>query len=236
MFISFVTTKRKNRHLRPQTPHAQWCLVCFKSLNKVNTLSELFHDDVLCQQCRRNLTIKPVKISFDDFVLYSLYPYTSAFQKLLIQYKDLYDEALYPIFLYPYKAQLIKFFSNKNIIAIPSHPNHHKQRGFNHVKRLFTEICETYPSPILTKSTTRFQARSGYLGRKENLFTLNHSPPPDVLLIDDMCTTGESLNQAHQLLSKHQSIPRCFTVGYHPLLLKQKSFQRWQLSKTSFLF
>ena len=159
--------------------------------------------------------------------MYSLYPYEAGFQKLLIQYKDLYDEALYPVFLFPHLDRVRRLLKDRSVVCIPSHPSHVEMRGFNHVERMLHDLNIT-PEPILSKISERHQARTPAKFRKERLFEVQDKQLGDCILIDDMCTTGESLRQAAELLKPHCEHLICFSVGYHPLLEHQVPSKSWR--------
>lgn len=192
---------------------------------KLEKAQDFFNpQDILCVSCRSKLIAKPVKITIDDFVVYALYPYEPTFQRLLIQYKDLFDEALAPIFLYPYRKQLRKWFKGKKVVPIPSHESHIQQRGFDHVPLMFASL-NLEVEEVLEKVSQRHQARSHFMQRHDLLFRLKKKIIGSVILIDDMCTTSESLRQAKTCLDRDVV---CFTIGYHPLLLKQYQTVPWR--------
>lgn len=204
--------------------------MCFKSLSAIDSLLDLVREkDVLCRECREKLLISPIQIEFDDFVLRSIYCYQDFFQKLLVQYKDLNDEALYPIFLYPTKEKLKKLFKGTKVVCIPSHVDHVAKRGFKQVELLLDGIVSE-SEPVLIKVSSRYQQKTKREERKEKLFEISYEFHfKKCILVDDMCTSGQSLSQAYELLRPYCEDLKCFSLGYHPLLIKQKPSKRWKL-------
>lgn len=206
---------------------SQQCLICFKPLLQVSHLRDLFEEqDVLCRDCRSTLVVDPIIIKMNDFDVYSIYPYEDSFQKILIQYKDLFDEALAPLFLNRYIKQLKPLIKSRQMVCIPSYPQHVKERGFHHVESMYKEVSRD-SLQLLSKVSSRHQAKMSLNKRTELLFQIKSNSPTSILLVDDMCTTGESLRQAYMLLTDHGHDVKCVSVGYHPLLKRQFPYKKW---------
>ncbi len=106
--------------------------------------------------------------------------------------------------------------SSITIIAVPLHPRRQRERGFNQAFRLAEIIAAElrlftgHPYPLLQSGLTRNiytkqQARLDKIARQSNLqeaFTWSASTPPPshVLLVDDVYTTGATLESAAQAL------------------------------------
>lgn len=210
-----------------KTSSSQQCLTCFKPLLQLSHLRELFKEkDVLCRDCRGELIVDPIIIKMNDFDIYSIYPYEDGFQKILIQYKDLFDEALAPLFLNLYLKQLKLLIKNRQMVCIPSYPQHVKERGFHHVELMYKEVSSD-TLQLLSKVSPRHQAKMSLDKRTDKLFQIKLKSPTSILLVDDMCTTGESLRQAHTLLTSQGHDVKCVSVGYHPLLRTQFPYKKW---------
>ena len=71
----------------------------------------LENDDPLCHRCRSNLNRVKFRMKFHGYKLYASYVYDDAFAKILVQYKECFDEALKTVFLYPFRWWfMIRFF------------------------------------------------------------------------------------------------------------------------------
>ena len=116
------------------------------------------------------------------------------------------------------------------IIPIPLHPRKEKQRGFNQAKLLAQEISNQfsflYNDTILTRiKNNPAQAQiDDYEKRKENVKNIFQLQPQcqeqirnqNIILIDDVITTGATLGEAAKLLKingAHKIIALCLAKG-----------------------
>ena len=76
------------------------CLWCHKSLRYGGSLADMFStNDCLCDECRQAMNFRPRIIKAGNLHVLSLYPYEGLVREMMIQYKEKYDEALFPVFL-----------------------------------------------------------------------------------------------------------------------------------------
>ena len=94
------------------------------------------------------------------------------------------------------------------IIPVPLHASRMRQRGYNQAQLIAQELAKNFKLPIhktliqrikKTQEQTQLNAES----RRRNLnnaFKLNTPPPKTVILIDDVVTTGSTVNEITGLL------------------------------------
>jgi len=105
-------------------------------------------------------------------------------------------------------------FQNFIIIPIPLHPDRLKERGFNQ-SELIAEILSKYTNAkIYTQSLKRIKATRSQVELKdmnarsknmENCFQLNNPEVvknKNIILVDDVFTTGSTMNEAVKVLKK----------------------------------
>nr|WP_290226719.1 ComF family protein [Trichocoleus desertorum] len=102
------------------------------------------------------------------------------------------------------------------VVPIPLHADKLKQRGYNQAELLAQSFCDHTGLPLQRQGLVRLRATEAQFGlsqaaRAENLaaaFALNPSvwrsqPQRSVLLLDDIYTTGATVQSAAQLLRSH---------------------------------
>ncbi|AFZ37391.1 phosphoribosyltransferase [Stanieria cyanosphaera PCC 7437] len=102
------------------------------------------------------------------------------------------------------------------VVPIPLHPNKQKIRGFNQAELIAQGFCQITSDRLFANALIRIKDTPALFGltplqRKQNLqdaFTLGRvwqqqQPQLPVLLIDDIYTTGTTVQQAANVLRKH---------------------------------
>ncbi len=200
--------------------------MCFKSKSYDSSIKQYFFGyEPLCQKCRNHLRVFNKTILLNGIKIHAFYLYDEAFSKLLIQYKELMDEALYEVFLYPYIKKIKKKYRNCIFVEVPSSESQYEKRGFHHVRKMFS-ICEIEIVSVFKKS--EFIQKEKSLKERKNValsITLNEEvdfKEKTVVLIDDVCTTSETLNSCVNLLKSQVKDIQAIVVAIHPLLVSSK--------------
>ena len=196
-----------------------YCLWCHRSLKYESTLKNLFHiDDVLCEKCRQSMEYKPKKIKIHGIEVQGLYIYEGLFRDMLIQYKELYDEALFPVFLWKVKQELERKYRGYTIVPVPSSERKNQERGFFTVERMF-EVLDLPILDLLYKTDDHEQKK---MNRRERESIYSHlemkdvkSIPDKILLVDDIMTTGETITAAYRKLKGNSKCTKVLICGYN---------------------
>lgn len=135
-----------------------------------------------------------------------LYEYNDAFSALLIQYKELCDEALYPVFLSPDAEKLQRRYRGYTLVCPPSSFKKRRERGFDHVEKMFSVLSLPILSPFY-KVDDFSQKKGGKIARQHvgthiRLQQDAQLPESPILLIDDVVTSGNTLLSCYELLKK----------------------------------
>lgn len=137
-------------------------------------------------------------------------------KKLIKKYKYSYFENLaQPIAaIYIKKIKQIALSSNIILCNIPLHKNKKKKRGFDQTELIAKQISKNlgipYAEILQRQRPTKTQAQLDKIQRQKNMaqaFVINkkidhqNMSSQTILLIDDIATTGTTLNEAAQALS-----------------------------------
>jgi len=103
------------------------------------------------------------------------------------------------------------------VVPVPLHRSKEKKRGFNQAERIAQGISQTTKIPLETNNVFRkkantSQTKKGVFDRWKNTLNLFQLRDPDlfkekhILLIDDVLTTGSTLEAVAQSLLKSQGV------------------------------
>lgn len=184
----------------------QVCKVCFKDIRPARLLELLNPDVPLCSSCFSSFGQSLKRISFEGRPLYYLSPYRAPLSTLLIQYKQVLDVELAPVFLSYYAPFLRILFSGYYLVLVPSSPSHLKKRGFDHLALIFNSL-HLPRLDVLEKGEGKEQKHLGAEERKKaaTLFKLKNGESvrgKKILLCDDVLTSGTSLRACLTLLER----------------------------------
>ena len=157
----------------------------------------------------------------DEVEVTSFVEYDENISRLLILYKEHCDEALAPIFFDRWKKHINKKYKGYICIPLPSSSEKVAQRGFHHLHRMIESI-DLEMADVLVKTKNIKQAKLSKEDRKhiDMIFEIKKDIEysfENVVLMDDVCTTGASLKAAIALLRPFCKNIRAITFSYHPL-------------------
>ncbi len=100
-------------------------------------------------------------------------------------------------------------YPDYTVVPIPLHAERLRQRGYNQAALISQAFCEWTGLRHLAKALVRVRATAAQhelnpLQRQHNLagaFALKHAPATPVLLVDDIYTTGSTLQAAQEVLA-----------------------------------
>jgi competence protein ComFC len=187
-------------------------------MNSLSIANYLFSKDIICDVCRSKIYLKEKFIMIEGIQVRSVYEYNEEMKDLLLQYKEGYDEALKEVFLYKYLNKFKRIYKGYTIVLIPSSERKIKERGFNHLSKMFEksgyEIVD-----ILQKVNDVSQKDLNYENRikmKDNIKLKEGEMIPDkVLLVDDIITTGSSVIGAYRAIENKCKDIKVFCIAYN---------------------
>lgn len=182
------------------------CSHCLASLHQT-----LIHEDQPNQLHKRFFEITELKYA----MTYSWFQKGSSIQHLLHQLKYEGNEAVGVLLGEIYGDQLYPFYKREwdMITAVPIHYRKERKRGYNQSHCIAEGMSKTLKipfKPILTKSVNRkSQTKKHRIERFDNVDATFHLKDPmqdltdqKILLIDDVVTTGATLQASSQPLLK----------------------------------
>jgi ComF family protein len=194
---------------------------------------EISAEGIICGNCYEKIKINPPKQYkvFNNVEIFSITSYKNEIQKLIrgIKYHNQREFA-------PYAAQLLFEFWQKTsytdtdtkfeIIPIPSHEKRLKQRKFDHIELIANEFSKLTGYPVNKNlvyriKDTKPQYKLSRPERLENLkgaFSVNKEnySGENLLLIDDICTTGVTMQETIKALNKQGINKICGLVISNP--------------------
>ena len=190
------------------------CLFCDSKIEKYNLLSLFIEEDLLCLECRNKLKIEKIYSNISDLKIESFYNYDGIFKQLLIQYKECYDEALYPIFLYKLKDYIKYKYFNYQILLVPSSINKLEKRGFNHLELIFKDVGLDIIDGLKMKENLIQEGKS-LLDRKKMIDNYEYEGPKlnKVLIVDDVLTTGSSIMGVYKAIKPYTNKIKALTLA-----------------------
>ena len=170
--------------------------------------------DYLCQNCLSqiySLSVKPPEANLDGIV--SLFKYHPPIKELITELKfnlvtDSVDRiaSIISVRLSADFPTLLKYWQENNyvLIPVPLHQYRQNYRGFNQSQLVVSALAKllnlTSDSKILIRTRASApQSTQKRTQRQTNIsgsYQLNASPPPNIILFDDVCTTGATLKSA----------------------------------------
>lgn len=183
------------------------CLLCNAPLSEQVTWKTLLGNDyprTICEECEEEFDVIETSPGEKEkeLTVHSLYQYNDKMKDYLHRYKFMHDVVLSKVFRNQIRQHLKK--RRELIVPIPIHPSKLKERTFAHVDELLkaADIPFKHLLEKMTNETQAGKSRGGRLNTPQ-LFKLktkvylNHK---EILLIDDITTTGTTIQHAQKVL------------------------------------
>lgn len=193
------------------------------------------NEDFLCKKCEKLLESQAkfeiqekqnINLYFDKHLY--IFQYEGIIRKLIIDYKFNEKSYLYKTFV-NFLLKNKKFFeilkSYDTIIPVPISKKRKKDRGYNQStliareisKRLKIELntsCLYKAKDIVAQSTLNREEREQNIKDVYELKNVKELEKKKILLIDDIYTTGSTLNECSKILRKsNPKVITCFTMA-----------------------
>lgn len=158
-----------------------------------------------CRSCREN------RIFFDQGR--GLYLHQGKVPAAIYRFKFKNRRSYAKVFareMHAHYGEQLRKWGVSELIPIPLHPERRRKRGYNQAELLAEALSEETGIPAEKKALKRIRRTRPQknLSRRERAWNLkgafavsgNWTPPACVLLVDDICTTGSTLNKAAKML------------------------------------
>lgn len=191
------------------------CLLCHKEIGSDSLRDLLFEDDVLCSACRQTFRRAQVQYEFEGVKAEALWFYGEGFASSLLQYKERWDEALAPVFLYPDRNRIRRKYRGYVFLLVPSSRRKREERGFNHLEKMLACTgLETMEPFELIEERCQKGADPGERRRMEKNIRLKKGVqlPGRICVFDDTLTTGSTMRGALNCMKRKEGV-RILTAG-----------------------
>lgn len=193
-------------------PNTLICDDCVKNIKSIdnqecpNCRKQTEKGEFCSAKCKNTFLGEPSY--FSNLIVCSRYDKQGTLKKIIEEFKYHYSENLAEILGSLLKSKLASPDNNFIIVPVPLHSKRQKARGFNQAELLAKTLnLETKDALIRIKNTKQ----QAHLNKKErltnvkNAFALNPKyekliQNKNVILLDDVCTTGSTLNECAKAL------------------------------------
>lgn len=172
------------------------CLYCDKEIEKLSLLN-LLEDDLLCLECRKALKGRLRRFKYENIYVYYLYEYDDMFKSILLQYKEVMDEALKEVFIYPYGSLFKILFKRYEALYVPSSKLKMEKRNFLAMEEIMKLYGAKKYADVLMRQELIQAGKSLKERRKmrDNYYLKRDVKADDyIMIIDDVFTSGSSIS------------------------------------------
>lgn len=198
-----------NKRIRPPLSALLWslfypkhlcCLLCGKE-------TRLNAQDI-CAECGEKLVLQPKFHSMPSLQAVSAYEYDNDVRTLIHRLKYENQRFLAEFFAWNIARVLPDTLAVDTIVPVPLHPKRRRQRGYNQSRLIADSLSLLLQIPVDASLLSRIrntpsQTSLNALERQENLrgaFAARPCHGKHILLLDDVLTTGHTLEACAQTL------------------------------------
>lgn len=182
------------------------CKICLEKTN-LNSFNNLFFPkNFICDKCQQSFSPVFKKFSVNGVEALFIYKYDSTTKELLYKFKGCFDFELKDVFLQRFSLFLKLKYFDCSIVHAPSYIDSDVERGFNHVVEMFKPL-KLKQLDVLIKTANIKQANCSFIDRKNikniiEIKNLNQVKGKNILLVDDVYTTGSTMRACIDLLKQ----------------------------------
>ena len=160
----------------------------------------------ICERCFNKFAPKFIHFQIGDISALSIYEYDQNIRELLFKFKGCYDIELKDVFLDRYIFYLKIKYQGYSVVPLPSYHLDDLKRGFNHIEEIYRRLNLPILK-VLKKIKNEKQAKKN---KKERMNAQKNFEITDldliknkkILIVDDVYTTGSSMNAAINLVKR----------------------------------
>lgn len=182
----------------------------------------LWDSSLICTNCQDQLIVHRKAYYYRNTWIYVLYEYNEFLERLLFRFKDQKDIALYPVFLNSYH-HLFQSIGKKHILCVMcSSEESRMKRGFEPnvlILQSYKVYSPLYKKNNIKQSSNPHRENIHQVIDRKNLYSLPHQK---ILLFDDVCTTGNTIETGIDLLQPDV----VFLLSAHPLWIERMSMEK----------
>lgn len=180
------------------------------------------YGEVLCAKCRRKMQGEWRRIKRLGMDIHTLYEYNGFSREQLLKFKDHQDQWLNKIFLSPYLTYFYFNFFNYVIVYVPSHKEKIMERGYIPNQLILetqhlTVIHHVFKKQINHKQSKMSRDKRHQIKHVITLEKIDAIKNRNVLLFDDLCTTGHSLKACYDLIEPHAKSIKVVALFHHEI-------------------
>ena len=204
-FLGLIKRKLWTRPLKKSTSATPFCKVCFQPIS-TSRLCRPPSNPRLCDRCQKEMNPQLKAHKTFGVPAFYLYDYNETIRGLLYQLKGCGDYEMGQIFFCHQANVLHHRFWNYVIVPAPSYFARDEERGFNHVVTMFAELrlpiirCLEKTKDI--KQADLSAAERTKIGKSLRMKNARALYRKNVLLVDDVMTTGSTIKACISLLQK----------------------------------
>lgn len=182
------------------------CKLCFEKIH-FNGINALIKNRMICQKCYNGFELINKKEYINGIEVRYLYEYNDFLKKNIYLLKGCYDIELKDMFLDRWKYILRLIYKGYLLVPVPSYFESDNKRGFNHVEEIFSSL-KLKSNKCLKKTKDIKQANLSKNQREkiDKVLIIENGEilkGKKVLIVDDIYTTGSTLNACINLVRKY---------------------------------